>query len=43
MREWRAAYEKLRSVAKVVKPVTLLSVSDSTENGENDIYTAFSE
>jgi hypothetical protein len=41
MREWKAAYEKLATVAKVVKPVTLLSVGESTEHGKRDINDAF--
>jgi amidase len=41
MREWKAAYETLASVVKVVKPVTLLSVDESTEHGKRDINDAF--
>src|SRR4051812_34408846 len=43
MREWKAAYEKLASVVKVVKPVTLLSVNESTDHSKRDINDAFCE
>ncbi|KAM3443914.1 hypothetical protein MY4824_000362 [Beauveria thailandica] len=41
LREWNAAYEKLKSVAKVVKPVRLLSVEESSQDGKRDIWDAF--
>ncbi|WVO13615.1 hypothetical protein L204_101236 [Cryptococcus depauperatus] len=41
LRDWKLAYAKLASVAKVVKPVTLISVDEATENGEKDIGNAF--
>ncbi|KAK0717600.1 amidase family protein [Lasiosphaeria miniovina] len=40
-REWKAAYKKLASVVKVMKPVTLLSVDESTDHGKSDIWDAF--
>ncbi|KAK4460365.1 amidase family [Cladorrhinum samala] len=40
-RDWKAAYERLASVVKVVKPVTLLSTDESTEHGKKDINDAF--
>jgi amidase len=42
-REWKAAYEKLATVVKVVKPVTLLSLDEATDRGKKDINDAFSE
>ncbi|PTB56454.1 hypothetical protein M431DRAFT_79828 [Trichoderma harzianum CBS 226.95] len=41
LREWKQAYEKLKSVAKVVKPVTLISLEESTDNGKIKIWNAF--
>ncbi|EGX92259.1 amidase family protein [Cordyceps militaris CM01] len=41
LREWNAACEKLKSVAKVVKPVKLLSVAESSQDGKRDIWDAF--
>ncbi|KAK5659422.1 hypothetical protein OQA88_623 [Cercophora sp. LCS_1] len=38
MREWKAAYEKLATAAKVVKPVTLLSPDESTDHGKKDFW-----
>ncbi|KAG7287561.1 hypothetical protein NEMBOFW57_007073 [Staphylotrichum longicolle] len=40
-REWKAAHEKLATVVKVVKPVTLLSPDEATECGKKDINDAF--
>ncbi|KAL7946394.1 amidase family protein [Trichoderma barbatum] len=39
--EWKQAYEKLKSVAKIVKPVTLLSLEESTDNGKIRMWNAF--
>ncbi|KAJ5162975.1 Amidase [Penicillium coprophilum] len=36
-----SAYEKLKTVAKEVKPVTLISIEESTEDGKMDIWKAF--
>ncbi|KAL6802226.1 amidase family protein [Trichoderma sp. SZMC 28012] len=41
LREWKQAYEKLKSVAKVVRPVTLISLEESTDNGRIKIWNAF--
>ncbi|KAF9770120.1 hypothetical protein IL306_012372 [Fusarium sp. DS 682] len=41
LRDWTAACEKLKSVAKVVKPVTLVSIEEATEGGKKDIWKAF--
>ncbi|RFU76890.1 amidase family [Trichoderma arundinaceum] len=41
LREWKLAYEKLKSVAKVVKPVTMISLDESTDNGRIRIFNAF--
>ncbi|KAM6480980.1 amidase family protein [Trichoderma sp. SZMC 28011] len=41
LREWKQAYEKLKFVAKVVKPVTLISLEESTDNGRIKIWNAF--
>ncbi|KAH0524976.1 hypothetical protein TsFJ059_007409 [Trichoderma semiorbis] len=41
LREWKQAYEKLKSIAKVVKPVTLISLEESTDNGRIKIWNAF--
>jgi amidase len=43
MREWKAAYDKLKTVAKVIKPVTLVSIDEATEGGKADIWNAFRE
>jgi amidase len=42
-REWKAAHEKLATVVKVVKPVTLLSLDEATGCEKKDINHAFSE
>ncbi|CAK7233312.1 hypothetical protein SCUCBS95973_008552, partial [Sporothrix curviconia] len=41
LREWEAAYKTLESVAKVVKPITLMSPDEATVNGTKDIWAAF--
>ncbi|KAM0260406.1 hypothetical protein ACHAQJ_002808 [Trichoderma viride] len=41
VRDSKLAYDKLVSVAKVVKPVTLLSLEESTDNGRIKIWNAF--
>ncbi|KAF5230431.1 hypothetical protein FAUST_9824 [Fusarium austroamericanum] len=41
LRDWDAAVEKLKSVVKVVKPMTLVSVEEATEGGKRDIWQAF--
>jgi amidase len=41
LRDWKAAYENLEGLVKVVKPVTLISIDDSTECGKKDIWDAF--
>jgi amidase len=41
MRDWKTAYEKLESVVKEVKLVTLVSLDEATENGKKDIWKAF--
>ncbi|WVN90988.1 uncharacterized protein L203_106234 [Cryptococcus depauperatus CBS 7841] len=41
LRDWKSVYAKLASVAKVVKPVRLISMDEATENGEKDINNAF--
>ncbi|KAF2970834.1 hypothetical protein GQX73_g2780 [Xylaria multiplex] len=41
LREWELAYEKLRTVAKTVKPVKLLSLEEATLGGTKNIWTAF--
>ncbi|KAI1132451.1 amidase family protein [Nemania abortiva] len=40
IREIKSAYEKLGTLAKVVKPVKLLSPEEATEGGEKDIWAA---
>lgn len=42
-REWKAAYEKLATIVKAIKPVTLLSLDEATEYGKKDINDAFSK
>ncbi|OAG13532.1 amidase family protein [Alternaria alternata] len=41
LRDWRSAFDRLRSVAKVVKPVELVSIDEETEGGKRDIFNAF--
>ncbi|KAJ5718499.1 amidase family protein [Penicillium malachiteum] len=41
LRDWALAYENLQSVVKVVKPITLISTDQATENGSRDIWDAF--
>ncbi|KAJ5701174.1 Amidase [Penicillium malachiteum] len=41
LRDWQSAYEKLKTLAKEVKPVTLISIEESTEDGKMDISKAF--
>ncbi|CAO2654984.1 Nn.00g117170.m01.CDS01 [Neocucurbitaria sp. VM-36] len=39
--QMKAAYEKLKGVVKVVKPITLISPDESTEGGKKDVWNAF--
>ncbi|KAJ4297432.1 hypothetical protein N0V90_005323 [Kalmusia sp. IMI 367209] len=39
--EWKAAYEKLKGVVKVIKPVTLLSPGEASEDGKKNIWDVF--
>ncbi|KAK2597377.1 hypothetical protein QQS21_006001 [Conoideocrella luteorostrata] len=41
LRDWNSAYEKLKYVVKVMKPVTLISIDEATEGGKMDIWDAF--
>ncbi|RWA10871.1 hypothetical protein EKO27_g4234 [Xylaria grammica] len=41
LREWKSAYERLRTVVKIVKPVSLLSVDEASDNGTKNIWDAF--
>ncbi|KAJ8132894.1 hypothetical protein O1611_g731 [Lasiodiplodia mahajangana] len=41
LREWKSAYEHLRTIVKVVKPVSLLSLNEATEDGTRNVWNAF--
>jgi hypothetical protein len=42
MREWKAAYEKLKKYADV-KEVELISIAEATQDGKINIWNAFRE
>ncbi|KAK2601913.1 hypothetical protein QQS21_004504 [Conoideocrella luteorostrata] len=41
LRDWNSAYDKLKSIVKVVKPVTLLSADEALNDGNMNIQDAF--
>ncbi|KAI1144927.1 amidase family protein [Nemania diffusa] len=41
LREWKLAYDRLKTLTKSVKPVTLLSLDEATVNGTQDFSSAF--